>query len=85
MTPEERMASMEWSIDYHELSAIQKNWFPWWIGWRWPLVGIGNDEYFRRTLIVGPICFPLWRCRCEECQQIVNCQRARVDAGAMAE
>lgn len=69
MTPEERIASYEWSLDYRDLLAIQKTWFPWWIGWRmWPIVALGDDEWMRRTVVVGPLCFPLWRCRCKDCR-----------------
>jgi hypothetical protein len=77
----EYVEGLKWDADYQQLLAIDKSWFPWWSGWQvWPLIWLGNDEYFRRTLVVGPLVFPLWRCRCRECRELVAEIRARVDS-----
>lgn len=62
-------AGWEWEIAYWRLNSIEKTWLPWRIRrhW-WPLAYLGDDEYRRRTLVIGPICFPLWRCRCKYCK-----------------
>ena len=71
-----------WSAEMWELCAIKKSWLPWWTGWqRWPLVWLGGDEFNRRTLVVGPVVFPLWRCRCVDCTERLDNLERRVEAG----
>lgn len=55
--------------------------------WRYPswpdvrrVVGLGSDEYQRRTVWVGPLVLALWRCRCEDCR--ADLARLRADADA---
>jgi hypothetical protein len=61
---EELSASAGW-----QLSAIEKRRF-----WVYPRgswtgrLGIGGDEYQRRTVYIGRLVIALWRCRCEDCK-----------------
>ena len=72
-----------WTKDYHHLNSIQKNWMPWWLtgspSARFK-VWVGGDEFLRLTLVVGPVVFPLWRCRCPDCAAELTKLRRRVEA-----
>ena len=69
-----------WEADYWRLMATQKTWLPWWGGWQpWPLIWLGHDEYMRHTLVIGPVVFPLWRCRGKECREDYAALRGYVD------
>lgn len=77
----EHLEALKWESDYQTLLAYDKTWWPWWYGWRlWPLVRLGDDEYLRRTLLLGPIVFPLWRCRCKDCHERYASIKAQVEA-----
>ena len=58
----------EWEAAYWQWTARFGRKRIWRSGWdRWALA-IGNDEFGRHTLVVGPFVVALWRCRCEICR-----------------
>lgn len=76
-----------WSEAYWELMALQRKprfWFSRsYDAW---LPFLGDDEYQRRTLVIGTpltghvIIAAPWRCRCGDCREHVDRLRAIVDA-----
>lgn len=62
-TPDEYDAlHWEWQACMWQHYALTKR-RAWWCGWRgmkpWPW--IGSDEYWRYTLVLGPVVVALWR------------------------
>lgn len=64
----------------YQLAAIEKRRL-----WVYPKgewsgrVGIGDDEYQRRTLHFGRFVLALWRCRCSDCKAEIKHLRQIVD------
>lgn len=77
-----------WSESYWQLMALQRKprfWFTRSFDTWLPF--LGDDEYRRRTLVLGTpitghvvIAAP-WRCRCRDCRDDIARLRAIVDAG----
>jgi hypothetical protein len=85
MEQEQGHAPMSWEEAYWELTAITRTrvwryrrgnlstWLPW----------LGDDEYLRRTLVLGTpltghIVIALWHCCCQECDSHIQALRARI-------
>lgn len=49
----------EWDAAYWQWLALNKS-RAWWNGWDWRIY-LGGDEYWRRTVVIGPVCIALWR------------------------
>lgn len=66
-----------------QLAAIQKTPWPWFGGWPTlrRFVGLGSDEFQRRTVWVGPLVIPLWQCRCSDCRADLKRLREMADEG----
>ena len=78
-------ADLQWEADYWHLMALNKRrvWFygPGCTGW---LPRLGDDEYGRRTLVLGTpitghIVIALWRDHCEVCDKDLAELHQRVD------
>ena len=56
-----------------ELAAIERKrvWLSSWPRWT-RIVFLGSDEFFRRTLCIGPVVIALWRFRDEDTREYVD-------------
>lgn len=50
---------LEWDAAYWEYMALTARRF-WFSGWDYR-VYLGGDEFWRRTIVIGPLCIALWR------------------------
>ena len=70
----------EWDSHYWHWMALTSKRF-WFNGWDWR-VYLGGDEFFRRTVVIGPLVIALWRTK-ETREEARLCERAmdRIEKG----
>lgn len=74
-------AETEWSLAYWEWMAKFGRKRFWWSGWEhWWALAIGDDEFNRRTVVLGPVVVALWQCRCRYCKDEAARLQAIIDA-----
>ena len=61
-----------WDAEYWKYMALTSRRL-WFNGWDWRIY-LGGDEFFRRTIVVGPACIALWRTR-EAREEARSCER----------
>ena len=57
-------------VAYWQYMAISPRPRLWWHGWTGRAIWMGDDEWRRRTLVLGPLVVALWACRCKECRTL---------------